>query len=624
MLVFRWTILSGFILFPILLPFFFFESSINGYISELFNSKASTWIIANLLVALFALDILLPIPSSIISVTAVSYLGLWGGAVAIFLGMSLGCLFGYFLGQYALRVAIQQLIGQDELKKVQSIWNRYGELSIIILRAVPILAETSVVFAGIIGMPFQRFLILSTLSNLGIAIAYSTVSFFSISTNTFLAAILGAIGIPGLAILLLRKLQNPTLYKNCNTLDQNNTKDPFLFHKVDNSLKQKYLQKFLVEFNYKVHFTRNLFEPGNSTLAAIIAKHNPKKRHKVLVFLDEGLAQKIPSLKEKITKYCEHHKNILELVSPPELIPGGEQCKNNRTLPEQLQQRIFELGIDRHSFVIGVGGGAVLDLVGYVASTVHRGIHHIRIPTTVLAQNDSGIGVKNGINLFGIKNFLGTFAPPFSVINDIAFIRTLDDRDKIAGMAEAVKIALIRDLNFFSWMENALPQLSSFQEYAMDHLIRRCAELHMQHITSSGDPFEIGIIRPLDFGHWAAHKLESLTNYELRHGEAVAIGIALDCRYSTLKGFLPKGEDERICSLLNGMGFCLWHPAMEQKDENGHLKLLDGLKEFREHLGGDLKITLLTQVGQSFEEKKMDPQIILEAVFWLQAKNTKK
>src|SRR6185312_16684743 len=157
-------------------------------------------------------------------------------------------------------------------------------------------------------------------------------------------------------------------------------------------------------------------------------------------------------------------------------------------------------------------------------------------PTTVLAQNDAGIGVKNGINAFGAKNMLGTFAAPFAVINDGRFLATLGERDRIAGMAEAVKVALVRDAKFFAWLRAAAPRLAAFDRDAVAQSIRRCAELHLAHIATGGDPFELGNARPLDFGHWAAHKLEVMTDHALRHGEAVALGMALDARYSVEAG----------------------------------------------------------------------------------------
>ena len=287
--------------------------------------------------------------------------------------------------------------------------------------------------------------------------------------------------------------------------------------------------------------------------------------------------------------------------APPIPVPGGERIKNELFFVEQMQGQLVEHRIDRHSYVIAIGGGAVLDAVGLVAATTHRGIRLIRVPTTVLAQDDSGVGVKNGVNLLGVKNLVGTFAPPFAVLNDIDMLARLPDRDKIAGMAEAVKVALIRDAEFFTWLERHAEDLVTFQRPALARMIRRCAELHMHQIAHGGDPFETGSARPLDYGHWSAHKLETLTKHHVRHGEAVAIGMALDARYSVLAGLLEPGAEERICALLEFLGFRLWHPALESTRPHGELALIGGLREFQEHLGGELTVTLLEDIGRGVE-----------------------
>jgi 3-dehydroquinate synthase len=313
----------------------------------------------------------------------------------------------------------------------------------------------------------------------------------------------------------------------------------------------------------------------------------------------------------------------MELAAPPFPVPGGERVKNELFFIEQMQQRLFEHRIDRHSYVIAIGGGAVLDAVGLVAATTHRGVRLIRVPTTVLAQDDSGVGVKNGVNLYGVKNFCGTFAPPFAVLNDLDLLTPLSERDKIAGMAEAVKVALIRDGDFFAWLERHADDLITFERPALAAMIRRCAELHMRQIAHGGDPFETGSARPLDYGHWSAHKLESLTKHHVRHGEAVAIGIALDARYSVLAGLLAEGQDGRICALLEHLGFRLWHPALEAGRPDGSLALLEGLREFREHLGGELTITLLDAIGVGREVHAMDPARILAALDWLELRTAR-
>ena len=378
-----------------------------------------------------------------------------------------------------------------------------------------------------------------------------------------------------------------------------------------------YLQSFSVSYEYPVCFTEHLFARDNPVFRDTLLRIEAARRHRFVVFIDSNVAASFPSLAHDIAGYAGHHAEALELLVHPEVVPGGEHVKNDPALLTRLQHRLVELGVDRHAFVVGIGGGAFLDLVGYVASSTHRGIRHIRVPTTVLAQNDSGVGVKNGVNAFGVKNLLGSFAPPFAVLNDADFLRTLHPRDKIAGIAEAVKVALIRDRLFFDWLEASADALRACEGAAMSRMIRRCAELHMRQIAHGGDPFETGSARPLDYGHWSAHKLEALTAHELRHGEAVAIGLALDTRYSVQVGMLAPGSEDRVHALLKRLGFHLWHPALESRDERGQWQLLRGLQEFREHLGGDLTITLLRDIGMGEEVHQMDTHEILRALTWL-------
>jgi 3-dehydroquinate synthase len=377
-----------------------------------------------------------------------------------------------------------------------------------------------------------------------------------------------------------------------------------------------YRQEFSVSYSYPVYFTENLFSADNHVLVDTLCRLEPDRQHRCLFFIDEQLAECTPSIIDSISAYARAHDSSMKLVCDPVLIPGGERVKNDLFYVEYMHKLLFDHKIDRHSYVICIGGGALLDAVGLVTATAHRGIRHIRIPTTVLAQNDSGVGVKNGVNLYKAKNFAGTFTPPFAVLNDISFISTLGDRDKIAGMAEAVKVALIRDAAFFAWLESSSNELALMELPAMAYMIRRCAELHMNQIANGGDPFEMGSARPLDYGHWVAHKLEILTRHHLRHGEAVAIGLALDARYSVLSGLLAAGEEERICVLLEHLGFRLWHPALEQK-KDGKAVVLAGLQEFREHLGGELTITLLAGIGTGVEVHDMDESLIEESILWL-------
>lgn len=374
-------------------------------------------------------------------------------------------------------------------------------------------------------------------------------------------------------------------------------------------------QRFQIEYQYSVFFTENLFHQNNPLLKDFFSNYKDQGfQRKALIIVDEGFANHHPSLEQDIKSYFESQVQDIALAKDIIFVPGGEASKNDPALFEKLCRAVDIYGIDRHSFVVGIGGGAVLDLVGYAAAVSHRGIKLIRIPTTVLSQNDSGVGVKNGINFHGKKNFLGTFAPAVAVFNDLTFLRSLEDRDWRGGISEAIKVALIKDAAFFVWMEENAAKLVNRDEEAMAYLIHRCAEMHTDHIAG-GDPFEFGSSRPLDFGHWAAHKLEYLTNFEVRHGEAVAIGIALDCVYAVQIGMLAESDLNRILDLLTKLGFDLYHPKLAENDK---INLRNGLQEFREHLGGRLTIMLLEKIGKGVEVHELNADVIAKSVDYLE------
>lgn len=383
-----------------------------------------------------------------------------------------------------------------------------------------------------------------------------------------------------------------------------------------------YTQRFSVPFEYPVFFTECVFDLGNATLLNALSRIEPSRRHRALVVIDSGVADAIPDLVEQIFGYAAAFPEQLELVDAPLVIPGGEHTKGTADAVSKLHAAFATAHLDRQSFVIIVGGGAVHDVAGYAAATAHRGVRVVRIPTTVEGQNDSGVGVKNGLNAYGTKNYLGTFAPPFAVINDAAFIETLPDRDRRSGMAEAVKVALLRDAEFFEWLWSQCDALTRFEPTAMQHMIRRSAELHLEHIAGSGDPFEFGAAKPLDFGHWAAHKLEILSDYDLRHGEAVAIGIAIDARYAAERGWLDEAAVARICVLLERLGFNLWHVTVASRNGDQRRVVMDGLDEFREHLGGELTLTMLTAIGTSIDTSDIDTTLMARAIDWLEYRAT--
>ena len=385
-------------------------------------------------------------------------------------------------------------------------------------------------------------------------------------------------------------------------------------------------QEFLVPVRYPVYFTTGVFETSNGLLRDLIvtgrgaqpttSESEDTLPAKLVVVLDRGVERSHPALVDAISAYCAEHRAALTLSGPVLVVPGGEPIKNEPRHFDRIIEAINGAALCRHSYVIAVGGGAVLDAVGFAAATAHRGVRLIRVPTTVLSQDDSAMGVKNGINAFGKKNYLGTFSPPFAVINDAGFLATLSERDWRGGTTEAVKVALIRDVRFFEFLEQHAVALVDRDLETMAKVIRQSAILHLRHISTGGDPFEQGSSRPLDFGHWAAHKLEQVTNHRLGHGEAVGIGIALDSTYSYLAGFLAESPWRRIIHLLGALGVPVYDPAIEE-----HLSapdhpdcVLRGLAEFQEHLGGRLTIMLLKDIGQPFDVHEIRTDLVVRSI----------
>jgi 3-dehydroquinate synthase len=376
-------------------------------------------------------------------------------------------------------------------------------------------------------------------------------------------------------------------------------------------------QSFQVHFSFPVYFTQHLFTTSNTVLREFFEQQQSDIVKKLLFVIDDGVMANHPNLAVEIEDYIRAIQGYT--LSCIVNIQGGENCKNDEQQFYKIIDAVNDYGIDRHSYLVCIGGGSAVDLAGYAAAVSHRGIRHIRIPTTVLSQNDSGVGVKNGVNYKGKKNFLGTFAPPAAVFNDYFFLTTLSDRDWRSGIAEAIKVALIKDVEFFEWLEANAAALVTRDMTAMKYLVTRCAALHMEHIRS-GDPFELGSSRPLDFGHWSAHKLEQLSGFEIRHGEAVAIGIALDSVYSFLSGRIDEIDAQRVVALLHTLGFAVTHPLMAIEDDSS--SILAGLNEFREHLGGRLTIMLLSAIGKGEEVHELDKEILINATQWLFSRST--
>lgn len=366
------------------------------------------------------------------------------------------------------------------------------------------------------------------------------------------------------------------------------------------------VQSIAVTWEFPVTFTHGLFEPGNRVLSETLGRLHEGRRHRALVFVDGHVAKARPDLVAEITAYFAAHPTTLQLAGEPVVVPGGEAVKNDFSLVEGFMRLMLERHIDRQSYVIIVGGGAVMDAVGLAAALVHRGLRQVRVPTTVLGQNDAGVGVKNGVNYLGGKNAVGSFAPPFAVLNDSRFLVTLPQRDWLCGVAEAWKVAIIRDTTFFDWLCDNATKFPARDAASMEHLVFRCADEHLSHIRSNGDPFEYGRARPLDFGHWSAHKIELMSGFKISHGEAVASGVLLDSIYAGYQGWITEADLARIARGLKESGFPLWHDELDARDAEGRHLVFAGLRDFQEHLGGELTVTFPDGLGARHEVHEID------------------
>ena len=368
---------------------------------------------------------------------------------------------------------------------------------------------------------------------------------------------------------------------------------------------------FEVGFSHRLLFTQSVFDAANPLLDEVLRFDPAAPRPGVVAVVDSGLAEATPGMLDAIGRRfgAEALPELRDVIT----VRGGEEAKNDPGVIDLVLNAIDRHRIDRRSLLMVVGGGAVIDAVGFVASTAHRGVRLLRVASTVLGQLDAAIGVKNSVNRFGQKNFVGCFDVPVAVVCDEAMLATLPDRHWCSGFSEAVKIACLKDAAFLDTLDRDAERIRDRDAAAARPVIRRCAELHLHHITRGGDPFERNEARPLDFGHWAAHRLESLSHFEITHGEAVSIGIALDTIYSVLDGRLAEATGERIVDVLRRLGLPVHHPLLHDD------RLLDGLEEFREHLGGRLTVTLLEDVGRPIDVHEMDRSRLAAAAERLRA-----
>jgi 3-dehydroquinate synthase len=366
---------------------------------------------------------------------------------------------------------------------------------------------------------------------------------------------------------------------------------------------------FQVPFTHRLRFTNDVLGPEVKSLIDLLEPSGTGPA-RVQFWIDADVAQAWPDLTQRLRQIVDDHSDRVCLAGNVQMVPGGEEIKNDIHVLERMLKVFNAANLDRRSYVVVIGGGAVLDAVGFAAGIAHRGIRLVRLPTTTLAQGDSGVGVKNAVNLFRKKNWVGTFAVPWGVINDTSLLTTLPDRDFVAGFSEAVKVALLKDDNFFDQLCQDATRIAARDMSVATPAIAASARWHLLHITRGGDPYEALEARPLDYGHWSAHKLEAMTDFEIPHGEAVSMGVAVDTIYSSLAHGLSKSDAGRVIQCLRDLGLPLGHPALVDRTD----ELFEGMEEFRQHLGGRLTLTMLDGVAQPIDVHEIDASLMRQAL----------
>lgn len=289
-------------------------------------------------------------------------------------------------------------------------------------------------------------------------------------------------------------------------------------------------------------------------------------------------------------------------------VPAGETAKNLRTV-EHCYDQLAAHRLERKSFIVALGGGVVGDLAGFVAATYLRGIPFVQVPTTLLAQVDSSVGGKTGVNLRAGKNLVGAFYQPRLVLCDLDTLKTLPEREFRAGLAEVIKYGIIFDTKLFAQLERNLPKILKRDQKTLAPIIARCCEIKA-HVVSA-DETESGLRAILNFGHTIGHAIENSSGYgKFLHGEAIAIGQTAEAKLSQKILRLPDGDVARIKGLFQRCGL----PTQIQLNPARQQKFFDAMRLDKKAKDGEVKFVLARRIGKVEFGQKVPMQAIEPAL----------
>jgi 3-dehydroquinate synthase len=272
------------------------------------------------------------------------------------------------------------------------------------------------------------------------------------------------------------------------------------------------------------------------------------------------------------------------------VVEPGEETKCIESA-DQLWQKLLDLGADRRTWVVAVGGGVVGDLAGFVAATFARGLHFFQVPTTLLAQVDSSVGGKVGVNLPGAKNMVGAFWQPMAVLVDTEVLTTLPEREYRAGLAEVVKYGVTLDADFFAYLEEHAEAIARKDLPVLEYVVERCCQLKAE-VVAADEREQTGRRAVLNYGHTFCHALETLTGYSrLLHGEGVAIGMLCASRLAERLGRVDRGFTLRQRDLLVRFDLPVAVPQLD------HQAIVDVMARDKKVEHGQLRFVLPSRLG---------------------------
>jgi 3-dehydroquinate synthase len=282
------------------------------------------------------------------------------------------------------------------------------------------------------------------------------------------------------------------------------------------------------------------------------------------------------------------------------VVEPGEETKSVECA-NQLYEKLLDLGADRKTAVVAVGGGVVGDLAGFVAATFARGLPFVQVPTTLLAQVDSSVGGKVGVNLPAAKNMVGAFWQPTGVLIDTGVLKTLPDREYRSGLAEVVKYGVILDAEFFAYLEQHVRELATRDPAVLEHIITSSCRLKAD-IVEKDEREETGLRSVLNYGHTFCHAIEAVAGYgEFLHGEAVSIGMLCASRLAERLGRVDRTLTQRQHDLLKALGLPVDFPPLD------HATILDAMSRDKKVENGKLRFVLPTRLGHVELVGDVDP-----------------